>query len=331
MYDIITVGEILAEVLTEKPDQEFFCPGTLLGPFPSGAPAIAIDQAARMGAKTAIIAKIGADDFGRLNKERLRGGGVDISHIIETKNNVTGTAFVTYFSSGERKFIFHFTHAACGELRPDDVKEEVIKNTKYIHIMGCSITGSPSMGEAVMQAVRYAKKHDVKISFDPNIRPELLSGGIMDFYKEIIDSADILLTGKPELKYIFNEVESAAAKLLEQKDRIVVVKDGANSTSVYTRREAFKVAAFPADFVDATGAGDSFDGTFLALLCLGESVRTAAVYGNAAGAKAVEKRGPMEGNSSRSELDQLIKENPRIAAEEIEMLYEARNCCFARN
>ena len=322
MYDIITVGEILVEILTEKTNQEFSNPGILLGPYPSGAPAIAIDQAARMGAKTAIIAKIGADDFGLLNKERLRQNGVDISHIIETKDNVTGVAFITYFSNGDRKFIYHFTHAACGELSPADVKEEVVRNTKFIHIMGCSITGSASMGNAIMQAVRLAKKHNVKISFDPNIRPELLKGNIMNFYNEIINAADILLTGKTELASLFSDPETAITELLGQKDRIIVVKDGADSTCIYSRREAFKVAPFPAVCVDATGAGDSFDGTFLALICRGSDIKTAAIYGNAAGAKAVGKRGPMEGNSSRMELDQLIKENPHIIAENIDMLYK---------
>ena len=322
MYDIITIGEILVEILTEKLNQEFTLPGTLFGPFPSGAPAIAIDQAARMGAKTAIIAKIGADDFGFLNKERLRQDGVEISHIIETKNNTTGTAFVTYFSNGDRKFIFHFTHAACGELNPSDVKEEIIKNTRFIHIVGCSITGSSSMGEAIMHTVRLAKKNDVRISFDPNIRPELLNGHIMDYYKEIIDTTDILLTGKTEFDFLFKKTEPAVTRLLEQKDRIIVLKDGAKSTSVYTRREAFKVPPFPAINVDATGAGDSFDGTFLALLCQGFDVKTAAIYGNAAGAKAVEKRGPMEGNTNRFELDELTKANPHIVAEEIDMLYK---------
>jgi len=322
MYDIITVGEILVDILTEKPDQKLSDPGILLGPFPSGAPAIAIDQAAKMGAKTAILAKIGIDDFGMLNKERLLRDGVDISHIIETEKNVTGTAFVTYFSNGDRKFIFHFTYAACGELCPEDIKEEFIKNTKFIHIMGCSITGSPSMGKAIMQAVRLAKKHNVKISFDPNIRPELLTGDIMDFYKEIINDASILLTGKTELACIFDKPDSALTDLLKQKDRIIVVKDGAKSTYVYSRREAFRVAPFPANSVDATGAGDSFDGTFLALLCQGIDLRTATIYGNAAGARAVEKRGPMEGNSGRTELDVFIKENSSIVAEEIDMLYK---------
>ena len=322
MYDIITIGEILAEILTEKLSQSLSSPGGLLGPFPSGAPAIAIDQAARMGAKTTIIAKIGADDFGLLNKTRLRNDGVDVSHIIETGGNSTGTAFITYFPDGSRKYIFHLAHAACGELSPDDVKDELIKNTKFIHINGCSITGSPSMGEAIMKAVRLAKKHHVKISFDPNIRTELFKGVLMDYYSEIIDSADIILTGKSELEFLYRETGSALTRLLEEKDRMVLIKDGANGTSVYTRREAFKVGPFPAiTTLDATGAGDSFDGTFLALLCQGLDLRIAAIYGNAAGAKAVTKKGPMEGNSSRAELDEFVKENPGIVAENTAMLY----------
>jgi sugar/nucleoside kinase (ribokinase family) len=317
MYDIIAIGEILVEILTEKPDQELRSPGILLGPFPSGAPAIAIDQAALAGAKTAIISKIGADDFGLLNKTRLKNDGVDVSYIIETQDNSTGTAFVTYFSDGGRKFIFHFAHAACGELSPDDVNEDIIKNTRFIHINGCSVAGSHSLGEAIIKAVRLAKKHNVKICFDPNIRPELYKGRIMDLYKEIIDVTDILLVGKTELAFLYGENGSAVVRLLNEKDRIVVVKDGAKNTSVYTREEAFMIEAFPSVNVDATGAGDSFNGTFLALYCQGFDVKTAAVYGNAAGAKAVTKRGPMEGNSSREELDKFVKENPNIIAKDI--------------
>ena len=299
MLDIITIGEILAEVLTEKVDQAFTSPGALLGPFPSGAPAICIDQAARMGAKAAIIAKVGQDDFGKLNLTRLAGDGVDVSHVIQTPDNTTGTAFVTYFSDGERKFIFHFSHAACGELCPADVDEAAIKSARYLHIMGCSITGSPTMGEAIMQAVRLAKKNGVKVSFDPNIRPELLHGKIMDYYKEIIDASDVLLTGKSELRLLYGDPDGAVKDLLAQKD-------GSRGTSVYTRQEAFSMGVYPATEVDPTGAGDCFDATFLAMLCEGAPLRKAARFASAAGAKAVEKRGPMEGNSFRAEVEAFV-------------------------
>ena len=322
MYDIITIGEILVEVLAKEVGQELCKPGVLLGPYPSGAPAICIDQAGRMGVKAAIIAKVGKDDFGKLNLQRLSEDGVDVSKVVETTENSTGVAFNTYFPDGERKFLFHFTHAACGELCADDVNPEDICSSRYLHIMGCSITGSPTMGEAIMQAVRLAKQNNVKISFDPNIRPELLKGKIMDYYTEIMEASDVLLTGKSELKILFGEEwETAVRKLLAQKDRIVVVKDGSRGTRYYNRSEAFTVATYPATEVDPTGAGDCFDATFLSMVCLGSDYRTAVHYANAAGAHAVGKAGPMEGNTFKADLDRYLETAPKAAEQDIPMLY----------
>ncbi len=322
MADIITIGEILVEILTEEVDQVFYKPGKLLGPYPSGAPAICIDQAARMGASAAIIAKVGKDDFARINLERLKGSGVDVSHVIETAENTTGVAFVTYFRDGGRQFIFHFSKAACGELAPADVDEEAIRSARYLHIMGCSITGSPTMGEAILQAVRLAKKHGVRVSFDPNIRPELLHGKVMDYYNEIIEASDVLLSGKSELRLLFGDENAAIVNLLRGKDRIVVMKDGSRGTAVYTRTEALRMAVFPAKEVDPTGAGDCFDATFLAMLCEGAGLATACRYASAAGAKAVEKRGPMEGNSYRKDLEVFLAQHPDIKAETIPNPYQ---------
>lgn len=322
MYDIITIGEILVEVLTREVGQELSQPGVLLGPYPSGAPAICIDQAGRMGVKSAIIAKVGKDDFGKLNLERLCSDGVDVSYVVQTEDNSTGVAFNTYFPNGERKYLFHFRHAACGELAPSDVSQEAICNSRYLNIMGCSITGSPSMGEAIMQAVRLAKRSGVKISFDPNIRPELLKGKIMDDYQEILDACDVLLTGKSELRFLFGQDwEEAVRKLLRAKERLVLVKDGSRGTNFFSRQEAFSVATYPATEVDPTGAGDCFDATFLSMLCLGADYRTAVHYANAAGAFAVGKAGPMEGNTFRSELDEFFRTHEKAQEQELAMLY----------
>ena len=321
-YDVVTVGEILVEVLSEKVDQVFYKPGKLLGPYPSGAPAIAIDQAARMGAKTAIFAKVGEDDFAKVNLDRLSEDGVDVSHVVKTVENTTGTAFVTYFADGNRKFIYHFSKAACGELAPQDIDDEIIKNTKVLHIMGCSITASKSLGESVMHCVRTAKKNHVLISFDPNIRPELLTGQIMDYYREIIDACDILLTGRSELRLLYKDEYTGVDALLQQRDRIVVVKDGSRGTNVFTRKDAFTVPVYPAQEVDPTGAGDCFDGTFLSLIVNGTGLKTAVSYGNAAGALAIQKRGPMEGNSSKEDLECFIQKSGFAEATDIENWYK---------
>ena len=324
MYDIISVGEILTEILAENINQVFYKPGgRLLGPYASGAPAIAIDQAARMGAKTALIARVGKDDFGRLNRERLAGDGVDISGVLDTPGNSTGVAFVTYFDDGSRQFIYHFSKAACGELCPADVNEDMVMNSKCIHIMGCSITASPTLCEAIMHAVRLAARNGIKVSFDPNIRPEVLYGKIMDYYREIFELCDVLLTGKSELKTLYGNPDEGVKKLLEEKDRIVVVKDGSRGTNVYTRDDAFSVPVYPANEVDPTGAGDSFDGTFLAMMLNGADLRTAARYGNAAGAKAVEKRGPMEGNIFKSDLEAFMAQVGPVDIKSIPNPYKA--------
>ena len=322
MYDIITIGEILVEVLTDHVDQVFYEPGKLLGPYPSGAPAIFIDQAARMGAKSTIVAKVGEDDFARVNLERLSRDGVDVSHIVRTPDNSTGVAFVTYFANGERQYIFHFSHAACGELSPTDVDSNLIANTRYLHVMGCSLTGSPTMGEAIMCAVRKAKSIGAGISFDPNIRPELLKGQIMSCYQEILDACDVLLTGKSELRLLLGEdYGKAVCRLLKQKERVLVIKDGSRGTELYTRAESFRMETYSANEVDPTGAGDCFDATFLSGLCQGLPMEECVRRSNAAGAKAVEMRGPMEGNTTREELDSFLSNSPAPQVQYIDNPY----------
>ena len=76
MARIMTIGEILVEIMATERGQSFRAPGALVGPFPSGAPAIFIDQVARLGRSAGIIGCVGDDDFGWLNIDRLRRDGV---------------------------------------------------------------------------------------------------------------------------------------------------------------------------------------------------------------------------------------------------------------
>lgn len=311
MPKIITCGEILVEVMTTAIDQTFLEPGTLVGPYPSGAPAIFISQVARMGASCGIIAQVGDDDFGRINTNRLKADGVDISSVIVTPDHTTGVAFVTYFADGSRQFIYHFKDAACGLLNVDQVQEETFDDCEIYHVMGTALSATASIRESVLKGLRIAIKKGARISFDPNLRPELLgSKSIRDAFNEIMVNTDILQTGKSELKALFPDDADPIATLLSERDRILVVKDGARGTTVYTRNEAFMVPAYPTIEVDPTGAGDCFDGTFLACLTEGMSLQDAACFANAAGAMAVSKKGPMEGNMFRKDLEVCLREHP---------------------
>ena len=88
MKKIITIGEILVEIMATVRGDGFLKPLPLVGPFPSGAPAIFIDQAARFGQPCGMVSSVGDDDFGRLNLERLRRDGVDVSGIAQRRRRL---------------------------------------------------------------------------------------------------------------------------------------------------------------------------------------------------------------------------------------------------
>ena len=96
MKSILTIGEILVEIMATDKGDGFLEPVKLVGPFPSGAPAIFIDQAAKFGQPAAIIGCVGNDDFGRVNLDRLRRDGVNVEGIRIDPETATGSAFVRY-------------------------------------------------------------------------------------------------------------------------------------------------------------------------------------------------------------------------------------------
>lgn len=308
MPEIVTIGEILVEIMAEKKEQTFLQPGVFCGPFPSGAPAIFADQAARMGVSCGMISRVGEDDFGRLNLRRLREDGVDVSHVSVDSKRLTGIAFVTYREDGSRTFLYHFKDSAVGRFSLQETDEEYLIGAKYLHIMGCTLLASPQLAQAAARGVELAVRHGVRVSFDPNIRPELIhSEETRQIFDAILRQADLILTGVEELQQITGcgNTEEGAAQLLETAE-MVIVKNGSRDTVLYRPGSRIPVASFPAKEVDPTGAGDCFDGAFIAALALGYEPEEAVRFGCGAGALAVQQRGPMEGAAWKKEIEALV-------------------------
>ncbi|GMA61142.1 PfkB family carbohydrate kinase [Alicyclobacillus fastidiosus] len=109
---VVTIGEILVEIMRSQVNVPLHRSGEFLGPYPSGAPAIFIDAIAKLGIGAGMIGCVGDDDFGRCVRDRLSDDGVDVSQVQVRKDKTTGVAFVTYFENGDRKFLFHIADAA---------------------------------------------------------------------------------------------------------------------------------------------------------------------------------------------------------------------------
>ena len=310
----ITIGEILVEIMATTAGAGFRDAQPLIGPFPSGAPAIFIDQVAKLGGACGIVSAVGDDDFGWLNIDRLKSDGVDVSAIDILPDMPTGSAFVRYRQDGSRDFVFNIKTSAASRFGWTDRVIDLIGRCGHLHVMGTALS-MPSARDVIDRALAVVKARGGTFSFDPNVRKELkLDEAIERRFAALVDAADLLLPSGEELERAagVDGEEAAIDRLLARGVKEIVLKRGADGATCFTADGLrFDSPAFVVPEVDPTGAGDCFGGAYLACRRLGMSPVEALTYGCAAGARNVTVRGPMEGAGTRDELDAFIAATPR--------------------
>lgn len=322
---IVAIGEILVEIMADAPGAGFLETLALRGPFASGAPAIFTSQVARLGAAAAIVSCVGADDFGRMNVARLSADGADVSAITVDPELPTGTAFVRYRPDGARDFVFNIRHSASGRVALTQPAHAVLGRAAHLHVMGSSLI-SPAVIASVREAVTIVRAAGGSVSFDPNLRREIIdSPGMREALGWMLRQADVFLPSGDELTLLTaaGDERAAVREILALGPRAIVVKQGAAGAAYHDREATWRIAAFPAREVDPTGAGDCFGAAFVAAGVLGhgpaESLRLAA----AAGAHAVEHRGPMEGAAGFAALEAVMARAPGNVARREERANDA--------
>lgn len=312
----ITIGEILVEIIAETRGNGFLQPIALTGPFPSGAPAIFVDQCGRLGGTAGIVASVGDDDFGRLNIERLRSDGVDVSAISVQQDYPTGSAFVRYRDDGSRDFVFNIAKSAAAQLSLTSSARTLISRAGHLHVMGTAFA-IPGAWDIVTHAINRIKGRGGSISFDPNLRKELLGRvDMQEKFARLVDIADLLLPSGEELFVAAgadDEVAAVRSLLAGHAGEIVLKRGERGSTFFGADGTRVDCPAFQVEEIDPTGAGDCFGGAYVACRRLGMPVGQALDYANAAGARNVTVRGPMEGAGTRAELDRFIATTRRLA------------------
>ncbi|MBZ5763250.1 sugar kinase [Rhizobium sp. VS19-DR104.2] len=310
----VCIGEILVEIVATDVGTGFLDAQPLVGPYPSGAPAIFIDQCGRIGGNAAMVGAVGNDDFGRVNVDRLLRDGVDVSAISVDPDFPTGSAFVRYRADGSRDFVFNIAKSAAARFGWTDAVQSLIERSGHLHIMGSALPMASAV-EVIDKAVGAVKARGGTVSVDPNIRKELkLDEATERRFTNLISMTDLLLPSGEELERAAGvEGEDAAiARLFEIGVKEIVLKRGADGASYFGRgQERIDVAAFAVEELDPTGAGDCFGGAYLTCRRLGMSPSQSLTYGAAAGARNVTVRGPMEGAGSREELDSFISKTKR--------------------
>lgn len=279
--DILTFGEPMFELAeVEKDGATAYVPG-----FGGDASNVAV-AAARQGARVGVFTRVGRDTFGDRFLALWADEGIDTSTVQQDADAPTGTYLISYGPAGH-EFSYYRKGSAASLVRPADVPIEAIASARMLHLSGITQAISDGACDASFAAIEVAKNHGVRVSYDTNLRLKLwplararaiimATAGMSDVCLPSLEDGR-QLTGEDDPDAIADAFLAAGAKL-------VVLKLGADGALVADGRSRERVAAFPVEPVDATGAGDTFDGAFLAKTIAGATPVDAAIYANAAAA-----------------------------------------------
>ena len=194
MMDITAIGEVLID-LTQTGVNEQKVP--LFAANPGGAPANVAVAAARLGANTAFIGKVGQDGFGAYLTRVLTENQVDVSGL-RTDDAATTMAVVAVSDTGERSF--RFVRGADCNLKPEEVDTGLIARSKVLHFGSVSLTAGPAR-EATLFAAQRAREAGVLVSYDPNYRDALWNSQAeaVEWMKKPLPLVDVLKLSDEEL------------------------------------------------------------------------------------------------------------------------------------
>ena len=268
----------------------------------------AIIACARQGASCGYLTRLGDDDFGRLFLDLWRTEGVDTRGVGIDRESHTAVYFVSHGESGH-SFSYLRRDSAASRMCPQDLDTDRIRGARLLHVSGISQAISVSARDTVDAAIALAKAAGVKVSYDTNLRLKLWP---LALAREVITATiartDYLLPSLEDLQAItgLDDPQAILNWCFAQSAKNVVLKCGREGCIAATPEARTPIAGHRVEAVDATGAGDCFDGAFLARLTAGDSLIDAARYANAAAALTTTGFGAVAPMPRRAEVEALL-------------------------
>ncbi|SDD89256.1 2-dehydro-3-deoxygluconokinase [Paenibacillus sp. UNCCL117] len=310
--EIITFGESMALMMPENTKGIEYSSQfqSLFG----GAESNVAIGVSRLGRRVGWFGRLGKDPFGRMILKKIRGEGVEVSRAELTAEAPTGL-MLREVVSGKTSVYYYRKGSAASLMRPEHLDEAYIKQAKYLHVTGITMALSQSARETVKEAVRLAKKHGVRVCFDPNLRLKLWTieearGELLEMAKE----ADFFLPGLDELKLLYQteNFDEITAKLRELPG-VSIVKGGDEVTYIVEKTSLTEVPYFKAErVVDTVGAGDGFCAGFFVGLLKDYGLPEAVRLGNLIGCMVVQTEGDWEGIPTWEQVEAYLNNEKHV-------------------
>ena len=252
--------------------------------------------AARQGATAGYVSALGDDAHGRMLRDLWDREGVDHSSVATDADAYTAIYFVTHDASGHQ-FSFMRAGSAASRMKPSGLPTERIESAKVLHLSGISLAISASACDTAYAAIAMARAAGAQVSFDTNLRLKLWpidrARAVMT---DVMRHCDICLPSLDDIATItgLTDPDALVDHCLSLGAKIVALKLGERGALVADAHQRHRVAPHPCHPVDATGAGDTFGGAFVARLVAGDDLLAAGRYAVVAAALSTEGYGAVD-------------------------------------
>jgi 2-dehydro-3-deoxygluconokinase len=295
MFDLIGIGECMVEFTTGEDASSATHWHRSFG----GDVLNSLVTASRLGLRTAFVTRVGKDLFGSGLRASWASEGIDTSHApLVTGTN--GVYFVSLRENGEREFTYRRNGSAASQLEPSDLDERLFAHSRAVLLSGVTQAISRSAEATTLRAAQLARAFGATVIFDPNYRPALWAAqgglsGAQRAWAQLEPFVDVLLPSAPADLPALGWRDSSAESLLQgaMTPKVIAIKCG--DQGVWVRSETSQAMHIPAapnvTVLDSTGAGDAWNGAFIAAHLKGQPLNIAAREANRVAAMKLAYRG----------------------------------------
>jgi 2-dehydro-3-deoxygluconokinase len=309
-YDVVALGEAMVEFnQIPQGDGRMYLQGF------GGDTSNTTIAAARQGAHCAYLSLVGNDVLGEMCLELWKAEGVDVTGVGVREDASTGVYFVRHDHHGHH-FSYLRSGSAASRIQPTDLALDLIGHARYLHVSGISQAISTNARDTVTAAIAFAHATGARVSYDPNLRFALWS--LEDARVSILATmavTDEFLPGLDEMTQVsgLDTPQEVVAWAHAQGAKVVVLKMGSKGVLASDGTQTLRIPAFAVSALDATGAGDCFNGAYLARRSRGEDVFTSARWAVASAALSTQGYGAVAPLPTEAQVAEFLKSAVPVA------------------
>jgi 5-dehydro-2-deoxygluconokinase len=279
---------------------------------------------ARLGARVAMLTRVGDEHMGRFVRQTLSNVGVDVSHVIPDPERLTPYVLLAIREVEDFPRIFVYQDSADMAVSEEDISPEFIASSETLLVTGSHFS-RPAPRAASFKAMRAAKEAGTKIAFDIDYRPVfwgvasheqggemfVASQEVTEAYQSVLPDCDLIVGTEEEIRIAggTTDTRQALRNIRDLSDATIVLKTGAMGATVFSGEipgdleDGLKVSGFPVEVFNSVGAGDAFMSGFLRAWIQGEPLEKCGELANACGALVVSRHGCSPAMPTTEELE----------------------------